>query len=137
MKFKNIYGREVSKSITPYLVKWDHQRGSVPQLNVKKFFEPYWSGHVVCEEFLVPGSRLRCDLLNFTRKIAVETHGRQHEQFVKHFHKTRSGFTRAFTRDLIKYKWLEANGFQVIEIFDYEIKDLSEEWVLKKFDIEL
>ena len=137
MKFKNIYGREVNKNITPYITDWNAPCRSKAQFNVKKFFEPYWCAHVVCEEFPVAGSRMKCDFVNFTKKIAVETHGQQHDKFVPFFHKNRTNFKKSFKRDLIKYKWLETNGFQVIEIFDNEIKDLSKQWILEKFGIDI
>jgi hypothetical protein len=137
MKFKNIYGRYVNKNITPYIVRWDEKVGSNAQTSVKNFFKSFWYGQVVCEEFPVLGSRMRCDLINFTKKIAVETHGQQHDKFVPFFHKTRTNFKKSFKRDLVKYNWLEANGFQVIEVFDHEIKELTPEWVKEKFGIEI
>ena len=137
MKFKNLYGKYVNKNITKYLVNWNLPCKSKAQTNVKKFFEFYWRTHIVCEEFPVVGSRMRCDLLNLTKKIAVETHGQQHDKFVPFFHKNRTNFKKSFKRDLTKYNWLESNGFRVIEIFDNEIPQVSAEWIKEKFDIEI
>lgn len=137
MKFKNLYGRYVNKNITPYLISWDQPCKSKAQTNVKKFFQQFWGTHIVCEEFPVLGSRMRCDLLNLTKKIAVETHGRQHDKFVPFFHKNRTAFKKSFKRDLQKYNWLEENGFKIIEIFDYEIPLLTPEWLKEKFDIDI
>lgn len=137
MKFKNLYGRYVNKNITPYLVDWQLACKSKAQTNVKKFFEIYWGTHIVCEEFPVLGSRMRCDLLNLTKKIAVETHGQQHDKFVPFFHKNRTAFKKSFKRDLQKYNWLEENGFKVIEIFDNEVPALSPEWLKEKFGLEI
>ena len=137
MKFLNLYGRYVNKNITSYLVDWQLPCKSKAQTNVKKFFKTYWGTHIVCEEFPVIGSRMRCDLLNLTKKIAVETHGQQHDKFVPFFHKNRTAFKKSFKRDLQKYNWLEANGFKVIEIFDNEIPALSAEWLKEKFDLEI
>jgi very-short-patch-repair endonuclease len=80
---------------------------------------------------------MRCDLINFTKKIAIETHGMQHDKFVKHFHRTKTGFKNSVKRDLQKYSWLEINGFKIIEIFENEIHLLSSEWIKEKFDIEI
>jgi hypothetical protein len=137
MKFKNIYGREVNKNIIPYIVNWQKKVGSNAQTNVKKFFAQYWAGHIVCEEFPVLGSKMRCDLINFTKKIAIETHGQQHDKFVPFFHKNRTNFKNSCKRDLVKHNWLELNGFKVIEIFDNEIKHLTPDWVKEKFGIEI
>jgi hypothetical protein len=137
MKFKNIFGKDVNKNINKYLVKWDEPCRSKVQFNIKKFFETYWRTHIVVEEFPVFGSRMKCDLINFTKKIAVETHGLQHDKFVKYFHRTRTGFKKSVKRDLQKYSWLEMNGFQIIEIFENEIQLLDSDWIKEKFDIEI
>jgi|688.fasta_scaffold838788_2 hypothetical protein len=137
MKFKNIFGRDVSKNINKYLIDWNKPCKSKAQFNLKKIVEPFWRYHVVVEEFPVFGSRMRCDLINFTKKIAIETHGMQHDKFVKHFHKTRSGFKNSIKRDLAKFKWLELNNFKVIEIFENEIHLASREWILDKFGIDI
>lgn len=137
MKFKNIFGREVSKNINKYLIKWDAPCKSKVQFRVKDFFKPHWNSHIVVEEFPVLGSRMRCDLINFTKKIAVETHGMQHDRFVKHFHRTRTGFKNSVKRDIQKFEWLEMNGFKVVEIFENEIELLSIDWLLEKFDISI
>ena len=137
MKFKNIFGKEVNKTIKRFLIDWDKPCKSKVQFNVKKFFQHCWNTHVVVEEFPVFGTRMKCDLINFTKKIAVETHGLQHDKFVKHFHKTKTGFKNSVKRDLQKYQWLEMNGFRIIEIFENEIINLSPEWIKEKFDIEI
>jgi hypothetical protein len=137
MKFKNIFGKYVSKNINKYIVKWDKPCRSKVQFTVKKFFESYWNCHIVVEEFPVFGTKMSCDLINLTKKIAIETHGRQHDKFVPFFHKTRSGYLQAVKRDLQKHAWLESNGIQVVEIFENEVKDLTVEWLKEKFDLEL
>jgi hypothetical protein len=137
MKFKNIFGKEVNKNINRFLADWDKPCKSKVQFNVKKFLQPYWGTHVVVEEFPVFGTRMRCDLINFTKKIAVETHGLQHDKFVKHFHRTKTGFKNSVKRDLQKYQWLEMNGFRIIEIFENELISLSPDWIKEKFDIEI
>jgi hypothetical protein len=137
MKFKNIFGKDVNKNINKYLVKWNEPCRSKVQFNIKKFFENYWKTHIVVEEFPVFGSRMKCDLINFTKKIAVETHGLQHDKFVKHFHRTRTGFKKSVKRDLQKYTWLEMNDFKVIEIFENETSLLNSDWIKEKFDIEI
>jgi very-short-patch-repair endonuclease len=137
MKFKNIFGREVNKSINKYLVDWDKPCKSKVQSKVKQFFRQHWSTHIVVEEFPVFGTLMRCDLINLTKKIAIETHGMQHDKFVKHFHKTKTGFKNSIKRDLKKHEWLQQNGFELIEIFENEIHFLNEEWLLKKFELEV
>jgi hypothetical protein len=137
MKFKNIFGREVSKNINKYLIDWDRPCKSKVQFNVKTFFKEFWKGQIVVEEFPVFGTRMRCDLMNLTKKIAVETHGLQHDKFVKHFHGTRTGFRKSIKRDIQKYEWLTSNNFVVLEIFENEVKNLSKEWIEERFKINI
>ena len=56
------------------------------QFKVKDFFKDYWQNHICYEEFPVFGTRMKVDLINFTRKIAVEVQGDQHNQYNKFFH---------------------------------------------------
>lgn len=137
MKFKNIFGKDVSKNINKFLVKWDKPCKSKVQFQVKNFLEPFWKYHIVVEEFPVFGTRMKCDIINLTKKIAIETHGMQHDKFVKHFHKTKAGFKNSIKRDLAKFKWLEENNFKVIEIFENEIHLVNRDWILDKFGIDI
>lgn len=131
----DLKGRQRKVSYDKYLVKWDEIRGSKAQFNTKQFFKKYWIHDVVCEEFIIPGSRLRLDLINFTKKIAIETSGAQHETFNKFFHKNRIGFIKSVKRDFQKIEWLEKNSITLIEIYDSEVPDLSEDFLLAKFNL--
>lgn len=51
-----------------------------------------------------------------TRKIAIEVDGRQHDEYIQHFHKDSDGFQASKARDQLKNSWLEANGYVVIRI---------------------
>lgn len=131
----NTKGRPVRVNPVKYLVKWNKPCKSAPQLATKVFFKNYWSADLVCEEFKVPGTRLRIDLINFTKKIIVETSGKQHEQFVEFFHGNRTGFLKSIKRDFTKIKWAEINDFLFVEIYDSETKNLSADFIKNKFNI--
>jgi len=135
MIISNMKGRPTKVSHTKYSIEWDHPSKSAPQFATKQFFKKYWIADVVCEEFKIPGSKLRIDLINFTKKIAIETSGRQHEKFVKFFHKNRVGFLKSIKRDFEKINWIESNGFVFLEIYDFETKDLSAELMAEKFNL--
>ena len=93
---------------------------------------------MVLEEFRIPGSLLRCDFLNYTKKIAVEANGSQHEKFNKFFHHdSRAKYFQSIKRDFEKIEWLEREGFTVIEIVESDIKDLSKDFFKLKFGIDL
>ena len=87
MKLYDIKGRLVNKSVAKYRIKWDAECRSNFQFEVKQFFKTYWYGQICYEEFPVYGTRMKVDLINMTKRIAVEVQGAQHDQFNKFFHK--------------------------------------------------
>lgn len=137
---KDLRGRPRKVSLSKYRVEWDEKCRSIFQYRVKQFFRKYWKNHICAEEFAVPGTKLSCDFLNFTLKISVESHGMHHESFTKNpfFHGyDRNKFLQSIKNDLQKVKWLELNGFKIVEIYENEIDLLSPEWINEKFGIEL
>lgn len=138
MKLFTVNGKLVNKSVTKYLIEWDKKSRSNIQFKVKQFFKTYWNGHLVYEEFPVFGSLLKVDIVNMTRRIAIEVHGGQHEKYNPFFHNgSRAVFLKSLNRDLIKYNWLTKNGFKIIEIYEKEVDGVSRDFIKEKFDIEL
>ena len=86
MRLLNIHGNLQRKSVSKYLIKWNKKSRSKIQFRTKKFLEPFWKSQVVYEEFPVYGSRMTVDILNATKKLAIEVQGRQHSEFNKFFH---------------------------------------------------
>lgn len=138
MKLKKLHSdREVSINLAKYKVDWDAPCRSKYQLQIKKWLRPYWGHHVCLEEFLIPGSKMRYDFVNLTKKIIVEMNGIQHDNYNKHFHRgNRLNFLSQVTRDQCKRDWAEANGFQMIEILPDDLP-LSVAFFREKFSIEL
>ena len=138
MRLFDINGKLVNKSVTKYLIDWSAKSRSKIQFNTKQFLKPYWSSCVVYEEFPVYGSLMKVDILNATKKIAVEVNGAQHGEFNKFFHaNSRAKYLNSIKRDYKKAEWLEKNGYALIEIEQDEVKDLSKDFFLKKFNIVL
>jgi hypothetical protein len=125
MRLYNIYGKLQAKKVSKYLIKWNKKSRSKIQFKVKDFLKPYWKNHIVYEEFPVYGTKMKVDILNATKKIAIEVQGRQHNEFNKFFHKTRANYLESIKRDHLKRQWLEKNNFKLIEIEEKEIKKLS------------
>ena len=86
MRLFNINGRLISKNVTKYKIDWEKPCRSKIQFKVKDFFREYWQNHICYEEFPVFGTRMKVDMINFTRKIAVEVQGEQHNEYNKFFH---------------------------------------------------
>ena len=138
MRLFDINGKLVNKSVTKYLIDWSAKSRSKIQFNTKQFLKPYWSSCVMYEEFPVYGSLMKVDILNATKKIAVEVNGAQHGEFNKFFHdNSRAKYLNSIKRDYKKAEWLEKNGYVLIEIEQDEVKDLSKDFFLKKFNIVL
>tara|TARA_R100000808_G_C2082913_1_gene106158 strand:+ start:289 stop:570 length:282 start_codon:yes stop_codon:yes gene_type:complete len=80
----------------------------------------------VYEEFPVYGTRLKVDILNATKKIAIEVQGQQHESFNKFFHdNSRAKYLDSIKRDAQKAAWLESNGFVIMYIYEKDVPNLS------------
>lgn len=114
MKLKDINGRETSinhkNSDAPYKSNIQAECGAI----IQDFFpfENLW------KEFTIPGSRLSIDFLLPRRKLVVEVDGRQHDEYVAHFHghPGKKGFAESKKRDTMKEQWCSENGFLAIRV---------------------
>lgn len=68
------------------------------------------------EEVSVPNHRFYLDFFLPNQKIVVEVHGRQHDEFVPFFHKTKADFKEHQNRDERKKLWCEINDFSFYEV---------------------
>jgi hypothetical protein len=136
MRLLNINGTLVNKNVRNYEIDWSGKSRSKLQFKFKQFFYPYWKNHIVYEEFPVYGSMLKVDLLNATKKIAVEIQGNQHESFNKFFHdNSRLKYLQSIKRDVKKEHWLEMNGFKFLELYENDLKNLSPQYIEEKCGI--
>ena len=136
MRLLNINGKLINKNVRKNLINWQGKSRSKLQFKFKQFFFPYWKNHIVYEEFPVYGSMLKVDLLNATKKIAVEIQGDQHESFNKFFHdNSRLKYLQSIKRDVKKEKWLEMNEFKFLELYEDDLKNLSAQYIEEKCGI--
>jgi hypothetical protein len=136
MRLLNVNGRLVNKNVKRYSINWQAKSRSKLQFKFKEFFYPYWKNHIVYEEFPVYGSMLKIDLLNATKKIAVEIQGSQHESFNKFFHdNSRLKYLESIKRDVKKEKWIELNEFKFLELYEDDLKNLSPQYIEEKCGI--
>lgn len=136
MKFKKIDSNtEVSVNTSDYRIDWDREV-SKPQKKVKDFVRQYWSHLNVLEEFRIPGSKLRIDLINLTDMVAIEVSPAQHFSYNAFLHKgDKLKFLSGIKRDCSKKNWCEKNGFNYVEITDEDLKNLSVELFEEKFGV--
>lgn len=135
MRLYDIRGRLVYHNINKYLINWDGPSPSKLQKRVKDFLRPYWQRHLVYEELIVYGSRMRVDFFNATKKQAIEVNGSQHDSYNNFFHKNRMNYFMSIKRDVKKAEWLEKNGFKLIELEEDDIPFLSPEYIKEKFGV--
>tara|TARA_Y100000004_G_C8789554_1_gene358606 strand:+ start:149 stop:565 length:417 start_codon:yes stop_codon:yes gene_type:complete len=138
MKLYDITGRLVNRNVGRYKIDWDAKCRSKFQFEVKQFFKSFWFGQICYEEFPVYGTRMKVDLINMTKRIAVEVQGAQHDEFNKFFHNnSRATYLRSITRDSDKRKWLENNDFKVLEILPKDLPELSRKYIKEKFSVSI
>lgn len=133
MKIKDIFGRERSLNLKKYRIDWQKKSASIIQSKVKAFLYPYWATHIVFEEFRIPSCLFRIDILNLTKRIAVEIDGNQHDKFTPFFHGNRSGFEQAIKKDHQKMTWLEKNNIKLVRVKRNEVDKLTLEF-FERFD---
>ena len=92
------------------------QRGSKDQRILYDFIFELYPGHRIVYEFPLHGLNQRVDIYLPNLGIAIEYHGRQHYEFVKHFHKDLEGFKKAKEQDQQKLEYLLLRGVKFIEI---------------------
>lgn len=137
MRLIDINGKLKYKNCRAYRIDWNQKERSIIQFKVKKFLEPFWKNHVVFSEFPVFGTRLKIDIFNATKNIAVEIDGNQHNEFNKFFHRNRLGYLNSLKRDNKKEKFLELNNIKLARVLENEINDISVEYFKEMFGIEL
>lgn len=138
MRLLNINGKLVNKNVKKYIINWHGKSRSNLQFKFKQFFYPYWKNHIVYEEFPVYGTMLKVDILNATKKIAVEIQGNQHESFNEFFHDhSRLKYLESIKRDVKKENWLTANKFKFIELYETDLESIDAEYIFKKFNINI
>lgn len=135
MKFKTLNGLEKYKNISNRKISWDKKSRSNIQFEVKQFLKKFWYYDLVFEEMPVLGTKMSLDLVNMTKKIVVEVHGQQHGKFIPFFHGNKNNYRRQLERDGKKEEWCQLNNLKYVDIYPNDIKNLSKEWFLQKFDI--
>lgn len=130
-------GKLVWKNDKKYLVDWDKPSRSKEQTKVKEFLKQHCPKDVIYEEYLIPGTKLKVDFLNATKKWAIEHQGKgAHNEYNPFFHKnSRANYLASFKRDVKKMKLLEMNGYTVIETYTEDLDKLSKEFFLKTYNI--
>lgn len=68
------------------------------------------------EYVLFKNQRLFLDIFMPQFGIVIEVHGRQHDEFVEHFHGDARGFRESKRRDSLKEEWIAESGYTLIAL---------------------
>jgi hypothetical protein len=139
MLFKTLNGRERDVSVSRYAIDWDAKKEvSGPQGRVKKFLRQFWEHKLVLEEWRIPCSLLRIDLVCITDMVAVEVSPEAtHTMFNPFMHGSLAGYRDVLKRDILKEQWCELNRFRLVTLIDEDIANLSAKLFLDRFGVSL
>jgi len=134
MKWINKNGKEFQFADRQYRIDWKKRAPSKGSQAVKDLLFKNYAHLDWYEEYRIPGTRLRVDFLCSNIRVAIEFHGRQHQDFVPFMHGSRSGFLSHIKRDVKKEELLTKNGFRFIEIYEEDVDSLSKKWFEEKLN---
>ena len=123
MKVRGFDGRDRNWRLDKYKVYGDDsKRRSSYHIRARGILCSLLPHDRILEEVKLPGSNklsrglLIADFYVPSRMLMVEVHGRQHYEYVSHFHSNRFEFFRAKARDKDKVKWCELNEIKIVEL---------------------
>lgn len=124
MKFKTLEGREISMEVLPsrYPMRTAGTSRSQSQFRIGELIRlVYGRSALILEEFPVVGTRMSLDFYLPNHNLAFEFQGRQHTEYVHHYHKDQKTFERQKIRDQNKRQWCVLNDIDLVEVFDNHI----------------
>jgi hypothetical protein len=117
MKVQGLDGRTYSWNLSGHVPLLSEESGSQYHERCRLLLSRLFPLDRRLEEVPLPGSgELRGDFYLPGRRLMLEVHGRQHYEFVAHFHKTRLGFLQSQERDQKKKEWCGINGIVYVEL---------------------
>lgn len=136
MKWILSNGKSVWKNDSKYRIDWDKKSLSKEQFMLKQFLKQFWQNYIVFEEYPLPKTLLKVDILCTTKKIAIEHQGIGHLAYNSWVHNgSRVNFLNSIKKDTKKREILERNGYTVIETITEDLKQLSKSYFETKFGI--
>ena len=115
-------GRERNWNLSKCVVSGDQKRPrSKLHILARKILKEEFPYDTILEEVPLVSSHkpsrkstLYVDFFIPSHSLAIEVHGRQHFEFVAHFHGDRKGFRKSKARDRDKENWLQNNNIDLI-----------------------
>jgi len=128
--------KEVLIRARDYAIDWEKDGASKLEVRFRDLIYPKWKDSIVLFQFRIPGSLMRLDFLNCNKRLVVEIHGPQHENFNKHFHNnSRINYLESIKRDAMKWEWCNQNKITVLELKERDLDKFSTEYIEKEFGV--
>ena len=92
-------------------------------------------GHnIITREYYIKygNTRLFFDFYIKDVGVVIEVQGRQHDEFVKHFHSNRETFLASKRRDNLKKEYCEKEDLVLVEIREKDEKELDGNFILQR-----
>jgi len=126
MKVKGLDGKEYSWYLVGYEASLNETKPrSELHVSIRALLKSMFSGQKLLEEVPLPGTKLYADFYLPQLGLIVEAHGRQHYEYVPHFHGSTNGFIASKKRDSVKADWCQLNKIH-LAICSY--KETEDEW---------
>ena len=79
--------------------------------------------NIIIKEHFVKfkGVKLFFDFYIKELRVLIEVQGKQHTQFIKHFHGSKEGFIRSRKRDNLKVEYAQENNLLLVQIYYDEV----------------
>lgn len=133
MKFTDFQGKEHTFDLrTQFGVKRKTESRSLPQWKLGRLVAKIYGRKNVFEDYPLPNcGNVSWDFWVPNFNIAFEYHGRQHDEFVAHFHGTHAGFDKQKLSDKKKSTIAELNEITLIvlrakDFTDWTVEELKE-----------
>lgn len=133
MKFIDINGKEHNFELRPHFkVKGKEQSRSKIQWKLGKLLCKIYGNNHVFEDYPLPGcNNVSWDFWLPHHKMAFEMHGKQHDEYIKHFHDSEVGFRKQLLSDNLKNSIAEQNDVTLIVVRSKDFEEWSVEELKK------
>jgi very-short-patch-repair endonuclease len=123
LKVEDTRGHTINISLSKAAQSGRDGRMSVPQKTTLQALEILFPHFDIYSEVYIDG--VFFDFLIPLLNIAIETDGRQHDEYIQHFHKNAAGFGRSKRNDSKKEALCEINSWKLIRIKAEDVRDVS------------
>lgn len=126
MKFIDLTGKRHNREIIEYKYYSDTPSKSIGQSSLGKKLRELFPLINIYTEVPCFGLGLYLDFFIPGINLAFEFDGRQHEEFIPHFHGDRAGYAQSVRNDVFKNQWCEINGVTLVRVNEKNIDNLKE-----------